>query len=239
MSAFVQDYCSLNSYRTIKTVIIHDRRLAAMHKFFLLTVLLYIVFDVLYGQRYLVIEAPEGTGRIVLKKPDYHMDRPIPWKRPETLPYCDSFAGKTMAGQLSSAQPCFFKDGYLLSIPNGDGMLITTRCNEYDQHSPNNCTVPINSACVTWWSKIKTAQYYVAQAEDFIVEIEHSMVARQAKVSMRGTDGRIEDGWIEDHESKRLDLCDDCEQTASVVSNRSPARWAAAHRFVFHKNRLY
>jgi hypothetical protein len=55
----------------------------------------------------------------------------------------------------------------------------------------------------------------VVQAEDFIVEIEHSMVARQAKVSMRGTDERIEDGWIEDHDGERLDLCGDYGQLPS------------------------
>ena len=58
-----------NSYQTVKTVVIQDGRLATLHYLSMLAVFLYIGVQVIYSMRYLAIEEPVGTVRLILKPP--------------------------------------------------------------------------------------------------------------------------------------------------------------------------
>ena len=203
----------LGQYRTVKTVAVHNTKLGWIHYTLQVFIFVYIIiWTIVMKKGYLLQEEPVGQARLTLKQPGWHMDSPLPWSPPEILPYCDK--GTPAPGQLinagSPSLPCFYKDEYFMStaVPDGPGLLLTTRCTEYAQYQSASCAQPTTSNCNDW-SKETTANYFVVQAENFTLQFDHGIFAQAAGVSMQSQDASVVDAWIEDRNGNRVDPCDD------------------------------
>jgi len=118
------------AYQTAKFVRVKDKRLGALHYFFMFMILCYAVGTILYYKRYSMFETPSGLARLNVKHPDEHLIQDV-----GNLSYC--VGGTPTKGQISNgamgkkslSYPCQYRDEFFAAYPQieHDCLLITTR----------------------------------------------------------------------------------------------------------------
>lgn len=205
------------SYQTAKFVRVKDKRLGALHYFFMFMILCYAVGTILYYKRYSMFETPSGLARLNVKHPDEHLIQDV-----GNLSYC--VGGTPTKGQISNgamgkkslSYPCQYRDEFFAAYPQieHDCLLITTRYSDIDQEIPAGCTVDTRAekACMNWSPPVQSGEgksYYLVQPENFTLAIDHSVNAPKAGFAASSRNDQIVDGKILGQDGVEINPCDD------------------------------
>lgn len=210
-------------YETPRVARMPSKPLAAANACIVAFVGLFYIAYMFKSQKYLALEAPDGTARLQLKAVTPEPGFPG-FLDADHLPYCDGGTPEpdqigNIAGNFSGVKaltrPCQYRDEFFAGYPQVEhnALFATTRVTEKVQRVPANCASTAgrqSKECVEWITD-STDVFFVSQLEDFTLLIDHSFIAPLAKASAASFDQRVEAGWI-------CRVCDD-EELLSTCSN--------------------
>jgi len=202
----------LLSYDTYRVVRIKDYRLGLPYYLLLFATFMYIVFgQLIAGSMYLAMEtAISGSVRLSMRAPAWNS--PI-WKsNVAQLPYCQNTCNGDCTGNinqklLSCPSTYANAESAVYPAPDSNGIFITTRVDEEVQKLPPQCA-NVDQASQAYgnqcrkWVVTKNSSYYIAQVEDYLVKVDHSMLAPDKRGTRVGFD--MADGCLLKNSVERL-----------------------------------
>eukprot|EP01111_Echinosteliopsis_oligospora_P005750 TRINITY_DN1938_c0_g1_i1.p1 TRINITY_DN1938_c0_g1~~TRINITY_DN1938_c0_g1_i1.p1 ORF type:complete len:371 (+),score=65.71 TRINITY_DN1938_c0_g1_i1:111-1223(+) len=179
------DWDAMLEYKTVKIVVIRDRRLGIIHYAVMLLILIYVVvYTIVFEGGYLKTEPPFGSARATLRQPDTLTSETV-------LPYClqNSPTSTLSDGSSSPNAQCIFLAGSDIEYPSGirGYNFGTTRTKDTVYQVDPNCNIlPTNSTCLNQ-NNANTTRTYVADIERYTLFLEHSVYGAQTQVIRQNT----------------------------------------------------
>ena len=191
-------------YETPRVSRMPSKPLAVAHACIVAFVVLFYIGYMFKAQKYLALEAPDGTARLRLQAVTPEPGFPG-FLDPEQLPYCDGATpqpgqipnvAQNFSGNSALTRPCQYRDEFFAAYPQVEhnALFVTTRVTEKAQRVPANCDNAggrRSKDCAEWVTD-KTDVFFVSQLEDFTLLIDHSFIASLSKTSAASFDPKVE-----------------------------------------------
>eukprot|EP01129_Flabellula_baltica_P010486 TRINITY_DN4437_c0_g1_i4.p1 TRINITY_DN4437_c0_g1~~TRINITY_DN4437_c0_g1_i4.p1 ORF type:complete len:363 (-),score=55.15 TRINITY_DN4437_c0_g1_i4:261-1349(-) len=168
------DWDALLAYNTVKVVEIREKKLGAIHFFFVFSILAYVVlYLTIYSKGYLIFESPIGNMRFQVSAPESYTDVSDLYyceQNPNALPEYNP----KLCVKLSPSDLVFPED-----MTNS---LFLTTAMDYKEYYRNcsedtMCIKGVCSLCGEDWILESEHSVYVQDAENHIIEVSHSAAA--------------------------------------------------------------
>lgn len=186
------------AYDTYRIVRIKDYRLGLPYYFLVVCVFCYIVIgQLIVNSQHLQLEtAIGGSVRLQLRAPAAHS---LIWaKSVKELSYCQNECKGDCSGNINQKKlncPSMYANAEHSVFPAQEtqGIFITTRVDEEEQTLPSSCadidvaSDSLRAGCRDW-TVTKNHSYYIPQVEDYMIKIDHSMLAPELMLTRCGYD---------------------------------------------------
>ena len=244
------DLDEIFAYRTVRLAEIRDYRIGIPYYIIVVIICIDIfVVELIMNGGYLAREtAITGSVRLTIQEPTGQYR-----KSTLDLPYCldDCFPPDDCSGDYEQAQiqcPAVFSNAVFAKYPALEGQsaaFITTRVDSITEQLPRHCLPTANDATQSatnslkastrpdcyGWSQIANRSFYVSQIEDYLVKVDHAMLAPTIRETKSGYDmasGAMltsDEMELTEDEPKSIDPCWDFEAAqywAGVPQERRP-----------------
>ena len=224
------------AYETVRLVKVKDYRLGLPHALITLIIVVKIFFiDLIVGGGYLQRETSvTGTVRLTLQAPgETYADGSSSQVRrilAHKLPYClkTCVGERQCSGDVSSQIvqcPAIYSNAAFVKFPSLEGqgaVFLTSRVDMVEESLPRSCVDSSMSSSIQstetdcyQWQPTSNQSWYISQLEDFLVKIDHSMMAPNLALAQPGYNmesGSFLADSVEDIDATdpaEIDPCDD------------------------------
>lgn len=201
------DLDEIFSYRTVRLAEIRDYRIGIPYYIIVVIICVDIfVVDLIMNGGYLAREtAITGSVRLTIQEPTGRYR-----KSTLDLRYCldDCFPPDDCSGDYDQAQvqcPALFSNAAFAKYPALEGQgaaFITTRVDSITEELPRHCLANANDATVSStnalnastrvdcyeWHQIANRSFYISQIEDYLIKVDHAMLAPTIRETKSGYD---------------------------------------------------
>eukprot|EP01043_Picozoa_sp_COSAG02_P021394 COSAG02_NODE_1085_length_14692_cov_4.244775_10_plen_421_part_00 len=201
------DLDEIFSYRTVRLAEIRDYRIGIPYYIIVVIICIDIfVVDLIINGGYLAREtAITGSVRLTIQEPTG-----LYRKSTLDLPYCldDCFPPDDCSGDYEQAQiqcPAIFSNAAFAKYPALEGQgaaFITTRVDSITEELPRHCLPTASDASQSatnslkastrrdcyGWQQVANRSFYVSQIEDYLIKVDHAMLAPTIRETKSGYD---------------------------------------------------